>query len=228
MKKTRREGRGPTWTIIMLGLLATLVTAPVQAGGTGSNISPGDLLKTDTFSKLKDGLSKIKDVYEKGDSYYKDLDTLSPDDEQYEPDYHLPGSPELPSLCRDSSKCEECFKEPYARLDNTRFRFEKLRKLNRVTKNMLRDSISFGDAAASAAGGIAPLAWNKEKEKIRASETNFNATYDAKYEELLETLKGTLQDIAACEEKVFDEQSWYDRYGFIYQQFMAEAYRRPD
>jgi hypothetical protein len=183
------------------------------------------------FSKVKDAVKNAKDMdelKEKQDKYYKDLGTLSPDDDKYEPDYKLPGTPELPSLCKDSPKCEACFKQPYADLQNTRFRFEKLRRLNKVTKDMLRDAVSFGDAAASAAGGLAPLAWNSEKAKIRVSEENFNKTYDAKYAELLGTLKDNLFGIAACEEQIFGNQSWYDRFGFMYQQFMAVAYRRPD
>lgn len=187
-----------------------------------------DLLNTDTFNKLKDGLKKIKDINDKGDKYYKDLEELSPDDDQYKPDYDLPGAPQLPSMCKDSVECADCFKPQYAGLQNTRFRFDKLRRLNRVTKTMLRDAISFGDAAASTAGGPAMLAWNSEKTKIRASEASFNQTYDAKYAELLATLKKNLLGIAACEETFFNNPSWYERFGFMYQNFMAEAYRRPD
>ena len=192
------------------------------------DLSLSDLAGTESFKKLKDGLDKLKDIDKLGDSYYKDLENLSPEDDQYEPDYKLPGSPELPSLCKNSQKCQDCFKQPYADLQSTRLRFDKLRRLNKVTKDMLRDAISFGDAAAGLAGGMAPLAWNSEKTKIRASEEGFNKSYDAKYEELLATLKNNLLGIAACEEEIFGNEAWYDRFGFFYQQFMAEAYRRPN
>jgi hypothetical protein len=191
-------------------------------------ITPGDLAKTDTFKKLKDGLKKLKELSDKKDKWEKDVEKLSPEDDQYEPEYDLPGSPELPLLCKDSRECEDCYKQAYLDLQSTRFRFDKLRRVNKVTKNMLRDAISFGDAAASAAGGIAGLAWAKEKEKVRASEESFNQSYDAKYEELLATLKKNLLDIAVCEEKIFHNPSWYERFGYFYQQFMAEAYRRPN
>lgn len=187
-----------------------------------------DLLKTDTFKKLKDGLQKIRDISDKGDGYYKDLDPLSPDDDQYKPDYDLPGVPALPTMCKNSAACAECFKQPYEGLQSTRFRFDKLRRLNRATKTMLRDAISFGDAAASTAGGPAMLAWSSEKTKIRASETSFNQAYEAKYQELLATLKSNLVGIGGCEEKFFNNAGWYERFGFMYQNFMAEAYRRPD
>ncbi len=220
------------WRLIVGAVLAMLLAgawtrAAAQIPPMPKTTLP-DLLKTDTFKKLGEGLKKIKDINDKGDKYYEDLEKLSPDDDQYEPDYDPPGTPELPSLCKDSQKCEDCFKQPYADLQNTRFRFDKLRRINRATKNMLRDAISFGDAAASAAGGLAGLAWNTEKTKIRASEANFNNSYDAKYEELLATLKNNLLGIAACEEKIFNNPSWYDRFGFMYLNFMAEAYRRPN
>jgi hypothetical protein len=221
-----------------IGIISVLILLASWGGTTAQVIQPkykdlslDELSKLETFKTLNDGLKKIKDVAEladKQDSYYKDLEKLSPDDEQYEPDYTPPGAPELPSLCKDSQKCAACFKQPYADLQNTRFRFDKLRRLNKVTKDMLRDAISFGDAAAGLAGGLAPLAWNTEKTKIRGAEENFNKSYDTKYEELLATLKKDLVGIAACEEEIFHNEAWYDRFGFFYQQFMAEAYRRPN
>jgi hypothetical protein len=187
---------------------------PVQAK-VEFKLGPGEV---DKF------LKNIKDAEEAGEK----LKTLGPKDNEYEPDFGLKGMPELPSLCKNSTKCEACFEQPNADLNSLRFRFEKLRKVNRVTKNMLRDSLSFGDAMAGLAGGLAPLAWAREKAGIRQSEVIFNQRYDAKYAELLAALKQALQAIAQCEEKIFGEQSWYERYGFIYYQFMAGAYQRPD
>lgn len=223
--------------VLAVGVVAAIVFlagwrgVAAQASKPFNPTSISDLEKLETFTKLKDGLDKLKsieDFNDKQDKYYKDLDKLSPDDDQYDPDYKPPGTPELPSLCKNSLKCEDCFKEPYAGLQSTRFRFDKLRRLDKVTKNMLRDAISFGDAAAGLAGGAVPLAWNAEKTKTRATEESFNKTYDAKYEELLGTLKNNLLGIAACEDEIFGNEAWYDRYGFIYHQFMAVAYRRPD
>jgi hypothetical protein len=223
---------------ITVGIISALLLCAGWRSSAAQVIPPkyeeltlDELASLETFKKLEEGLKKIKETQElneKQDKYYKDLEKLSPDDDQYEPNYNLPGAPELPSLCKNSQECEDCFKQPYADLQNTRFRFEKLRRLNKVTKDMLRDAISFGDAAAGLAGGMAPLAWNSEKTKIRGAEENFNQSYDAKYEELLATLKNDLLGIAACESDVFGTDAWYDRFGFFYHQFMAGAYRRPD
>src|SRR5262245_38060387 len=95
-----------------VGVISVLILLAIWRGGAAQVIKPnfkdlslGDLGKTDTFKKLKDGLKKIKDIKDLGDKYYKDLEKLSPDDEQYEPDYTPPGAPELPSLCKNSEKC---------------------------------------------------------------------------------------------------------------------------
>lgn len=223
--------RAITVAVTFAFLLSVRGSAAQKIAPMFKDLTLDQLADLDTFKKLGDGLKKIKDINElneKQDQYYKDLEKLSPEDDQYEPDYSLPGTPELPSLCKNNPKCEDCFKQPYADLQSTRFRFDKLRRLNKVTKDMLRDAISFGDAAASAAGGVAGLAWHSEKTKIRGAETNFNKSYDAKYEELLATLKTNLLGIAACEEQIFGNEAWYERFGFIYQQFMADAYRRPN
>ncbi len=225
MTRTPRASRACVVALALL-LVAVLSAATAHAGGDAGRITLKDLEDYVGDNPLaKKAVDKLKKLDE---GKLEDLDPLAPDDAPYEPETDLPGTPELPSLCKDSSECEKCFKEPYEELQRTRLRFDKLRRVNRATKTMLRDSISFGDAAASAAGGLAPLAWNSEKTRIRASEKNFNQSYDAKYAELLETLEQALKGIAACEENVFDEESWYERYGFFYQQFMAEAYRRPD
>jgi hypothetical protein len=225
--------RGRTLRIPLLSLIvvvAVLLTARlVRANGVWEGLGEIGQMDADDVKELVDMAVKTSEAMEKGDDLSGSWDELSPQaDGEYEPDYQQAGMPELPALCKGSEKCTKCFDVPHTQLDSLRFRFEKLRKVNRVTKNMLRDSLSFGDAAAEAAGGVAGLVWAKEKEGIRESEANFNTSYDAKLVELLSTLKDTLQSISACEEKVFDETAWYERYGFIYYEFMSDAYRRPD
>lgn len=215
--------------IVVSAMLLPMASSGVKADGSWKN--PIGWAPTIDQNKIDALLKKAMDAEKLGEEYgkkSKKWEPLSPEDGQYEPDYDPAGMPELPTLCKDSEKCEACFDKPYKELNNLRFRFEKLRKINRVTKNMLRDSIAFGDGMSNLAGGVVPLVWAKEKEKIRLSEANFNRSYDAKYQELMATLKATLQAIAECEEKVFGEQSWYERFGFIYYQFMAGAYQRPD
>lgn len=217
----------------VLGLM--LLLAGMQAMAQGKTKLSfddfADMAGAKTTAKFAENVKKLGDLAKKADSGQKamdEFDKLDPADSEYDPDFNPPGTPDLPLLCKNSQKCEDCFKEPHQELNSLRFRFEKLRKINRVTKKMLRENIAWGDAASNLAGGLTPLAWEAEKTKIRQSEKNFNASYDAKYEELTSSLLKVLQEISACEEKVFGETGWYERYGFMYYQFMVDAYRRPD
>ena len=198
------------------------------------------LVFPDTGAAQKSTWSKAADMGGLGESFaaadglvkalpgmLKDYGPLTKEDETLDPDYDPPGQPDLPSLCVGSKECAKCFGEPQDKLQLTRYRFEKLRLIYSSTKNMTERSIAFGDAAASGVG-IGGLAWVKERQKIEEAVKNLQSSYDNKYAELIDELYDALQGIGACEEEVFGEQSWYDRFGFMYYEFMAARYLRAD
>ena len=164
------------------------------------------------------------DAGTKGAELLGKVDPFTEDDKGYDPEPDPAGQPKLPSLCKDDPKCQQCFAKPYADLESVRIRFEKLRRVGASTKKMIADAVAFGDGASSI-HGIAALAWAKEKQKIRVSEKNFDLTFDAKYHELLGTLEAALHGIASCEQQVFGTEAWYDRFGFIFYQYMADRYQ---
>lgn len=201
---------------LVLLMLAIPSPAPAQSG-----------LMRDIAKAWKDSDKVMKEAQKwakKPIDLWDKAKPLTEEDEGYDP-VEPPGGPKLPSTCKDNDQCAECFEKPYADLQSVRVRFEKLRILYQSTKKELGDAIAFGDGASNV-HGISAMAWSREKEKIRASEKRFEAAYDAKYEELLGVLQEALQGIASCEESVFGEEAWYDRFGFIYHQFMADRYRR--
>jgi hypothetical protein len=177
----------------------------------------------------KTGLDEIFDDFltdpNEGWKKLKDWSPLSPDDASLEEDYNPPGMPELPSNCLESAECAQCFPPANDRLKRVLVRFEKLRRVYAWTKAYKERAFALGDAAAGI-HGIGGLAWISERFKIEKSYKQFEAAYDAKYAELISELKGALQDLAACEESVYDERDWYNRFGFIYYQFMADRYKR--
>lgn len=204
----------------VLGLVVLLFSSPPPAAAQTS------LLK-DLGKAWKDSDKVMKEVQKwakKPIDLWDKAKPLTEDDEAYDPQ-EPPGGPKLPSTCKDNDECAECFEKPYGDLQSVRVRFEKLRILYQSTKKELGDAIAFGDAASNV-HGISAMAWIREKEKIRVSEKRFEEAYDDKYEELLGVLEEALKGIAACEESVFGEEAWYDRFGFIYHQFMADRYRR--
>lgn len=156
-------------------------------------------------------------------------DLLTPRDADYEPKFPPPSGPGLPARCAgpEANVCRDCgFERAIADLQSTRYRLEKLRRVFASSKQMLNASLAAGDSMAGAAG-IGGLAWVSERNKILKSFQGVERAYDAKYEELMGLLEKSLRELAACEELVFGEENWYERFGFIYYESMRGLYARP-
>jgi hypothetical protein len=182
--------------------------------------------------KAKEMLEHVDDVEDFLKKQNKDPDTwkeywknLGPDDGQYDEDYEPDDMPQVPLQCAESEECRACFEPAYKRLTAVRIRFEKLRRTYTWTKAYKERAFALGDSA-SGVHGVAGLAWVGERIKLEKKYKQFEASVDAKYKELMAELKGSLQQIAGCEEKVYGEVGWFDRYGFIYYQFMGDRYKR--
>jgi hypothetical protein len=142
------------------------------------------------------------------------------------PDYSPAGLPQVPSACAGNSACTECYAEAQEKLGNTRRVLEKLRCMGSNTKAMTDKSIALGDATSGAVpGSVAGLAWIKEKKMIQDDFKNFEQAYDRKHRELMNSLRTDLEAIAQCEAGL-GVDDWYNRYGFIYYQFMEDHYKR--
>ena len=55
---------------------------------------------------------------------------------------------------------------------------------------------------------------------------DYNSIYDDKVEELSGALVSSLQKVAACEAQYFKNESWYERYGFMFVTPIVERHRR--
>jgi hypothetical protein len=211
-----------TWTLAFALVLLTAVSLPARGWG---NVDPG---------VLDDALKKSLDLwktYDKNNRSAEDFDkkytTLTPDDEEYDGAYDDPGAPQVPSSCAGSDECGACFEQAYDDLNRQRFRLAKLRRIYLSTMRMGKSALAFGDNA-SGVHGVAGLGWQLQGRKpIEQSMKSFQNTSVAKYEEIIGDLHEALQAVGVCEAEHFDEGSWYDRFGFMYYQFMAERYR-PD
>lgn len=206
----------------------------VAAGLVVSSVLQQPLAAQGIPSGLLDWGKKVgEEVYKQQynlEELRKDFEPLSPEDSAQEPQYPLPPGGAVPSRCGGTGKkaCEECgFDSALADLQSTRYRLEKLRRVYASTKNMISHSLAVGDSLAGAAG-VGGLAWVSERTKILESFKGVQAAYDGKYAELMGLLQESLQDISACEEKVFGEEDWYARFGFMYYEFMAGRYQRAD
>ena len=150
--------------------------------------------------------------------------TLEPDLDGYSR-----GHPDTPmSLCRGrtagGAECEQCFAAAGETLTNARYNLEKLRVHALATKNYVSTKIAVGDGL-SGITGIAALEWQKQRIGINKQFDKFKVTYDGKYEEMMKGLQTAMTRYDTCESQ-FGERDWYNRFGFLYTQFMADKYKR--
>ena len=143
------------------------------------------------------------------------------------------GMPSVPTFCYEADMnesgegpCAKCFEQARAGFNEVRYKFIKLAIIYRCTKSFADKSMAFGDDVSSI-HGVSGLAWQAEKRKIEESVERLKKSYDDKYIELLQRLQESMIDIAECEEE-FGERDWYDRFGFMFYEFMKEKYRRTD
>lgn len=146
-------------------------------------------------------------------------------DRAREPDYSPAGMPRVPSRCADSEACGACYEQAQRKLNRVRDTLERLRGIGLHTKEMKDDAIAVGTSLSSIQG--AGLGWYGARRDIMAGWQEFVGTYQDKYRELIGSLETALRQIETCEATHFDEANWFDRFGFIYLQFMEGRYH-PD
>ena len=115
-----------------------------------------------------------------------------------------------------------CLEEAYAKLQEQRYKLEKLLKIGQHTKKVTDFGISFGDDF-SGVHGVSGLVWQTQRAKVLQSIKKFDITYNNKYKELIEKLYNALIRIDECEQKLGYE-NWYSQSGFIYYEFMKVRY----
>lgn len=147
---------------------------------------------------------------------------LTDSDRAREPDYSPAGMPRVPSHCAASEECGACYEQAQRKLNRVRGTLEQLRAIGLHTKEIKDDAIAVGTSLSSIQG--AGLGWYGARRDIMAGWQSFVGSYVAKYRELMGSLETALKQIGACEAEHFDEQGWFDRFGFIYFQFMEGRY----
>ena len=158
------------------------------------------------------------------DAINQGIGPLIPSDRNAEPQAP-PGQPDVPASCDGSESCGSCYRDAIDRLNGNRTVLERLRGIYNKTEKDTKLKISIGDGG-SAVHGVSALAWQKEKILILRDLEKFYQSYDRKYLELTGSLRESLRAVDACEASEFDNPDWYNRFGFIYYQFMADRYKR--
>lgn len=138
-----------------------------------------------------------------------------------------PGQPRVPSFCADDNgDCGSCFKSAREKFNFTRYQFEKLSAIYNCTKDFSDKAIAFGDNVAGL-HTLPGLAWQEQKRNIEASVKELQQAVDKKYGELLKDLNESLMQLNACEAE-HGIADWYDRFGYMYYEFIKINYKRKD
>jgi hypothetical protein len=179
----------------------------------------------DKIKKLKEAMMSTKDLAEQYMGLGECLSMPSP-----------PGMPSVPSFCPEEGEgslaavrdgvvdCTRCFTEARAKFNEVRHNLEQLRIIYKCTKDFSDKAIAFGDNA-SGIHGVSGMAWQAERAKIEGSVKRLKEAYDAKYADLLARLQQSMMELAVCEEE-FGTPDWYDRYGYMFYEFVKEKYKR--
>lgn len=154
----------------------------------------------------------------------KSFRELSEGDKSLAPNYTPPGAPAVPSKCMTNKDCRPCFEKAHAGLNKTRISLEKVRGHYKFTHRFTTLGQQVLTAAGAAGGGIAALGASAENIKVDKALDDFDNIVKAKNKELLAKLEGNLKEISACEAKFYQNDDWYNRYGFTYYQFMLSNY----
>jgi len=159
-----------------------------------------------------------------GKAYGEFEDALSKTDERMSPDFQPPGAPQVPSKCMEDAKCRPCFEQAQEKINKSRKNLEKVRGIYDYTHRFTEKGKDVLRAAGQAGGGIAGLGANAEIHKVDGALDDFDRTVRDKNAELLAGFEEQLHELAACEAKFYKTDDWYERFGFIYQQFIVARY----
>jgi hypothetical protein len=111
--------------------------------------------------------------------------------------------PEVPSSCAENAACNECFERAYGEVNFVRNTLVRLRSIAQRTIKLITNAEGFGDSV-SGIHGMSGLAWQASKAQIERAREQFNQT------------------------QFLNNPDWYNRYGFMYFNFIKESYQPPE
>ncbi|MEO5942718.1 MAG: hypothetical protein ABIP30_03695 [Ferruginibacter sp.] len=179
---------------------------------------------SETMSGALGSLNTYLNIAQSAGELYNATHAL--DNNECQPDFTTSSQAMMPTHCVRGSECFTCYQSAVNELTFVRRTLARLWCIYSNTKNFNSKAVAFGDDV-SGVHAINGLAWQYAKADINAAYESFKHTYDAKYMGLMGTLDKALHDISNCEAR-FGEQDWYQKFGFIYFEFMKDKYKRND
>jgi hypothetical protein len=135
-------------------------------------------------------------------------------------------SPPIPLSCEGNATCMECYRGALEQLARQRILLARLHAVYVSTHRFAETARTVGDGIAGLhpAGGVG---WHYQKLRVSRSLDAFDQAYDAKFDAMMNVLREVLMDISRCEEEHFNNRDWFQRFGFMYYDFLDARYRRP-
>lgn len=165
-----------------------------------------------------------RETYEDANDFMDDWQSLDRDEQNCGSGFSDAGAPTVPSSCAEGGACYQCYESAVRKIDFNRFYIERARCITEVNVRMANSAMAFGDTS-SGIHAVTGLAWQLEgKPPIKKATEDLKRTYTRKAGQYLQNLEGALQELGQCEAEHFGERDWYQRYGWIYLNFMKAKY----
>jgi hypothetical protein len=169
-------------------------------------------------------LQEYMDWLESRRNEWSEVSNFSPSD--CAPDFGASGQSMMPSTCAGNQACSECYERAVGELNFIRRQLGRLSCIYSNTKRFNESAIAFGDNM-SGVHAVTGAAWQSARGEIVGQFESFKHSYDKKYTDMMGSLQRALQSISTCEMQ-YGLPDWYQRFGFIYFEFMKDKYKRVD
>lgn len=174
-----------------------------------------------TFLAYTKALAQQNELFQKTEALYE---ALTAADQRLEPDYQPAGAPEVPSQCIEDDACRPCYEKGQDKLNSGRKGLEQLRAIYDYTHKFAKQGEEFMQGVGSMAGAPAALQAQVEVNKTEQALAGFDDAARAKRIEMTDRVNEGLHMLSQCEAQFYHTDDWYNRYGFIYYQFMLSHY----
>lgn len=229
------------WLLALL-VLGLLVQAPASASPTGTSLAgfgdeddggdgDGDDDDGDDDSDTNEEIDELFEEINDGYQAYQDAQELwdnweSLDDQEADCglNYTADAGPMVPSQCAESEDCMRCYGDAVRAIDFNRFYIERARCITAANVRMAKSAIAFGDSS-SGVHGVTGLSWSLGgKPQVEQALRDLKRTYTRKANDYLFEIDRSMKKLGQCEAEHFGERDWYQRYGWLYVNFMRSKY----
>ncbi|HLS84060.1 MAG TPA: hypothetical protein VK016_05285 [Arenimonas sp.] len=217
--------------LLCLSLAGLSLAAWAEDGGDGP--TGGDWTSFSDGMDLDHNLDLIEvivesdaiDVARDTDAFLRDWEALDSEEAACGSAYSDSSGPTVPSRCAEGEDCLRCYEEAVSKINFNRFYIERARCITAANVRMANSAMAFGDSA-SGIHAVTGLAWQLEgKPQIQEAVEKLKRTYTEKAAVYLRNLEGSLKALGRCEAEHYGEEDWYQRYGWVYHNFMKAKYQ---